>query len=194
MMTAFLRLTGPMRRLANWRLVIVSGVVFTAFAALLFRSAAPFGIPNVKDLCGQPPPDVRLFVSAQDVQRFMAACGDAGRAAYRNLQLADLFYPAVSALFMASVLATALSSNSRHGSSWVAVASLPLLGAGLDYLENAAAWFVLLRYPDESAAAAALFSAASATKLSVNWMAGILLIIVLAYGLLRRTTRRQKRA
>ncbi len=34
----------------------------------------------------------------------MSSCGAAGRTAYRNLQVADLFYPAISGLFMASSL------------------------------------------------------------------------------------------
>ena len=91
-----------MSRLASWRIVILSGALFVACAGVLFASSAPFAVPTVRNACGAPPPDVRPYSSAADVNRFLDECGEAGRHAYRDLQLADLAYPAVFGLFMAS--------------------------------------------------------------------------------------------
>ena len=177
------RVAVSMERLASWRLVIVAGVVFAAFAVLMFGSTAPFSIGHVQTLCGQAPPDVRFFTSAVDMRAFMAGCGEAGRSAYRNLQFADLVYPTVSAVFMASMLATVLSRITREGSLWVAAAALPVIGAGFDYLENVAAWVTLLGYPEQSGAAATLLGGASAAKQTVSWLGGLLLMVVLGYAL-----------
>lgn len=177
------RVAASMRRLASWRLVIVAGLVFAAFAVFMFGSTAPFSIGHVRALCGQAPPDVRFFTSAADLRGFMTGCGEVGRSAYRNLQLADLLYPTVSAVFMASALATMLSRTTRDGSAWLAAASLPLMGAGFDYLENVAAWITLLGYPEQSGSAATLLGAASAVKQTVSWLGGLLLMIVLGCAL-----------
>lgn len=192
-MTVVCRLAASMKRLASWRLLGITGVVFAVFAALLFASSAPFSISHVQAQCGQAPPDVRFFTSANDVREFMVGCGQAGRSAYRNLQLADLLYPAVFALFMASALAMALSRIVRKESLWLAAAALPLIGAGFDYLENAAAWITIFRFPERSGAAAYLLGVASVAKQTVSWVAGLLLLTVLGYTLARSVTKRRSK-
>lgn len=118
------------------RLFAVAAAVFIVFAALLFGSSAPFSIRHVQAMCGQPPPDVRFYTSAGDVHGFLVECGVTGRLAYRSLQLADLFYPAVNGVFMASAMGVMLARIVRRGSLWLALAVLPPLGAAFDYLEN----------------------------------------------------------
>jgi len=190
-MTVVSRLATRMERLAGWRLLVIAGIIFAVFAALLFGSSVPFSIRHVEDLCGQAPPDVRFFTSAGEVRAFMTGCGEAGRAAYRNLQVADLFYPAVNALFMASALAMAMSRNVRKGSLWFATAALPFVGAAFDYLENAAAWITLVRFPDESGAAASVLGGASVAKQTVSWVAGLLLLTVVAFASVRWVMKRR---
>jgi hypothetical protein len=188
------RLAAVMRRFANWRLIAFTGVVFAAFAGLLFGSTASFSIGHVQALCGQAPPDVRFFTSAAELQGFMSGCGEAGLTAYRHLQVADLFHPAVSALFMSSALAMALSRTVRPGSYWLAAAALPLFGAGFDYLENIAMWIALRSYPEASGAGATLLGGASAAKQTVNWAAGLILLIVGAYAVARIAMKRRRKS
>lgn len=175
-MDALARTATAMARLARWRVLIVAAGLFVVAAIALFASSASFSIPQVQAACGQAPPDVRFYTSPNAVHQFLTDCGDAGRVAYRNLQVADLFYPAISGLFMASALAMVLTHLARRGSNAVAAAALPLVGAGLDYLENLAAWATLAAFPDRSGPAETLLGMASAAKQTVSWAAGVLLI------------------
>ncbi len=164
-----------MSRLASWRVVIVSGVLLVAFAGVFFASSAPFAVPSVENTCGAPPLDVRPYSTADDVNRFLDECGDAGRNAYRDLQLADLAYPAVFGLFMASALALALEHLFPQRPALIGLAAIALAGSGFDYLENLFAWRALAAYPDP-VATNSLLGLASAAKTASFWIAGLLLV------------------
>src|SRR4051812_4448764 len=118
-----------MRRLASWKVLVLTGALFLAFAAAFFASSLPFAIPSVTAACGQPPPDVRFYTSGEQVQQFLTACGQDGRAAYQNMQVADLLYPAISGIFLAAALAMALAGLTRPGSRAVALAVIPLMAS-----------------------------------------------------------------
>lgn len=193
-MPMLIRIAASMKRLANWRFLAVTGVLYVVFAGVLFATSASFSIPHVETLCGQAPPDVQFYTSPDGVHAFLANCGELGRAAYRNLQVADLFYPAVSGLFMASALALILTRNTRQGSLAVAAAALPLLGSGFDYIENLAAWVALTSFPGRTGTAEMLLGVASAAKQMAGWTAGLLLVIGVVYTLVRRAARRRPKA
>ncbi len=165
---------GLMARLASWRVWIVSASTFVVFAGLFFGSSAPFAIPQVEAACGQAPPDVRFTSSASDVSSFLDACGAVGRDAYQSMQMADLFYPLVFGLFLATSLALALSRLTPRRQSVLALAALPLVGTVFDYLENVFAWLAMAAYPDPSATGS-LLGLASAAKTTTFWIAGIVL-------------------
>ena len=93
---------------------------------------------------------MRLFTSGDQVRQFLSGCGQSGRAAYQNMQIADLFYPAISGLFLACAIAVALAGLTRPGSRVVALAALPLVGSIFDYLENTAAWVTMTSFPQDS--------------------------------------------
>jgi hypothetical protein len=166
-------------RLASWKLWLVSASLFTLSAGVFFVSSAPFAVGRVTTECGNPPPDVQFTSSAADVEHFLAACGEAGREAYRNMLLADLFYPAVFGLFLASSLAMTMSrvapSRLVMGRRPTDLAWLPFLGAGFDYLENALAWRALTVFP-QPAATTTLLGVASAAKTTTFWLAGLILL------------------
>lgn len=168
-----------MARLASWRILVVSGLVFIAFAGVFFASRAPFAIPTVEETCGAAPLDVRFYSTADQVNEFLADCGDDGRDAYRNLQLADLFYPAVSGLFMASALALTLKQLFPQRPNILALASIAFVGTALDYVENVFAWIALTTYPDETISNSAL-GFASAGKTIAFWTAGVGLVVGVA--------------
>ena len=168
-------LAALMARLASWRVWIVSAIAFAVFAGLFFASSAPFAIPQVEAACGQAPPDVRFTSSAADVSSFLNACGAVGRDAYQSMQVADLLYPLVFGLFLASSLALVLARLAPRRRSVLAFAALPLVGTAFDYVENAFAWMALAAYPDPSPADS-LLGLASAAKTTTFWVAGLVLL------------------
>ncbi len=173
--TAAARLLG---RLATVRVWVVSTVVYSAFAGVFFASSAPFSIPRVEEACGQAPPDLRFGPSAAEVHGFLDACGPVGREAYRALQLADLVYPTVFAVFLASSLALALRLLAPGRPRLLILAAIPFAAAAFDYLENVGAWLALTAYPLDGAADG-LLGPASVAKTSTSWVAGGLLVAVL---------------
>lgn len=165
--------------LASLRVWLASAIVFAVFAVAFFATPAPFAVRTVVSLCGQAPPDVRFTSSAAEVGAFLTGCGTAGRAAYRWMQVADLFYPLVFGLFMASSLALLISRLVPGRRSLLALAALPLVASAFDYLENACAWIALAAFPD-TAPTTSLLGLASAAKTTTSWAAGILLLGALA--------------
>jgi hypothetical protein len=168
-------LADRLARLARWPLWLGQAAVYAVFAGLLFGSRAAFAIPHVEAACGQAPPDVRVFTSAADVTGFLTACGAAGRDAYRYLQLADLLYPAVFGLFMATSIALVVSRLAPAHRPLLALAALPLVASAFDYLENLCAWLALAAFPDQSPASL-LLGPASAAKNLTSWASGALLL------------------
>lgn len=164
--------------LASWRVWIASAALFVPFAFVFFASPAAFAIPEVEAACGQAPPDMRFYSSGDDVVSFLDACGPAGRNAYQNMQLADLVYPAIVGLFLASSLALVTKRlSARNSLRWVAV--VPLVAALFDYLENAFAWLAINSYP-ETIVTNEVLGFASVAKTSLSWAAGLTLLACLA--------------
>jgi hypothetical protein len=145
----------------------------------------------VADACGQVAPDVRFWTSGADLSGFLTECGSDGRSAYRNLQLADLAYPAIAALFPALALMMVLDRRQLRrlwGRDLTPLALLPLLGAALDHAEDAIAWTALAASSDDSPVAA-LFGVVPIGKQAINWASwAALLVLLLTTGtaLIRR--------
>jgi hypothetical protein len=179
-------LVGAAARLAKWPLWVLSATVFGVFAGVFFASSAPFAIPHVEAVCRQAPPDVRFTSSAADVLGFLTRCGAAGRDAYRFLQVADLFYPTVFGMFMATSMALVIARLAPRRRALLGLAVLPLLGSAFDYLENLCAWLALVAYPNPSSTSS-LLGLASAAKNLTFWASGALLLgalglLVIAYA------------
>lgn len=182
---AWPRTAGPIRWLGSWRTLAVASALFFPFAALFFASSASFSVPHVEEACGAPALDVRFFSDGDDVNQFMTDCGEAGRDAYSNMQIADLFYPAVFGLFFASALVIVVSRAFADRPKLVWLAALPVLGAAFDYVENVLAWRALLAFPD-STSSNALLGFASAAKTSSFWLAGISFLVASGVLVARR--------
>lgn len=178
--------------LASRSILLASGLIFVVFAGVFFASSAPFSIPTVEAACGAQPPDVLVAPSATEIDRFLTGCGPEGRQAYRNLQLADLAYPAVFALFLASALVSSLTRLAPHRPGLSGLALLPAIGAGFDYLENAVAWRALAVHPG-SASTNPLFAVASIGKNLAFWAAGALLLVSLGWLIVRAVGRAVQR-
>lgn len=130
-------------------------------------------------MCGQAPPDMRFFTTADGVAQFLDGCGADGREAYRNMQLADIFYPAIVGIFLASSMSLAIRRLPLPPGRALRLVALPLVGAAFDYVENVLAWLALTSYPDPIVTNH-LLGVASAAKTSTSWAAGLTLVAALA--------------
>ena len=180
-------------RLASWKVWVASAAIFVPFAWMFFASSAPFAIPEVEAACGQAPPDMRWFTTADGVNQFLDDCGTTGRDTYRNMQLADIFYPAIIGFFLASSLSLAIRRLSPRTGRTLWLGALPLAAMAFDYLENVLAWLALASYPD-SIATTHLLGVASAAKTTTSWAAGLLLLAALAAIVVQATRARLSRA
>jgi len=168
-----------MSRLSSVRVWAVAAAVYGVVALVFFGSGAGFAIPSVQQACGQAPPDMRFTSPAGEVHAFLEACGPAGREGYRALQVVDLLYPLVFAVFLASALALVLRLLAPGRRGLVGIAALPFVAAGFDYLENVCAWLALSAWP-EPGVADGLLGLFSAAKTVTSWVAGTLLLVALA--------------
>jgi hypothetical protein len=178
-------------RLAHWPLWLLTTTVFGVFAGAFFTSSAAFAIPHVEAVCRQAPPDVRFTSSAADVLGFLTGCGAAGREAYRFQQVADLFYPTVFGMFMATSMALVIARLAPERHALLALAVLPLLGSVFDYLENVCAWLALAAFPGP-APTSSLLGLASAAKNLTFWTSGALLLGALALLVIAQVSRRAR--
>ena len=168
-------IAGVVRWLGSRRVWLASAALFIVFAVTFFASSAPFSVPEVERTCGQAPLDMRFSSSGAEVADFLDACGPAGRHAYRNMQLADLVYPLVVGVFMASSLAL-LAQRLFPRRDWAsAVPAIAIVATSFDYLENWFAWHALRAYPDPPATSG-LLGLASAGKNVASWTAGLLIM------------------
>ena len=173
--------SGRLSRSAGWAAGLF-GTLWVALAGLLFLSPGRFSLAAVADACGMAAPDVVFAPSAERTLSFIAACGQSGLASYRDLQLVDLLYPAIGALFAAALL---VWLSGRFAPPLWALAAVPLAAGLADYAENVCAWTLLVA-PDPggtSAASALQFASGIKHVLSwVTWMLVLVLLVVAAVG------------
>jgi hypothetical protein len=156
--------------------------MWTALVVVLFVWSGRFSLAAVDLVCRAPAPDVRTAPSPADVHAFIAGCGSHGLAAYRDLQLVDVLYPAVNAALLVLLLALLLSALPR-GLRWVL--TLPVVAAVGDYTENVAAWTLLARGGDGPGWAEQLFQVGSAVKVAATCSSWTAVVILLAWVMVR---------
>jgi len=174
------RLNSLSGRLVHRGLLIGSGALWLGLAVVLFAWSGRFSLAAVAAACGVPAPDVAFAPAAAETTAFVEACGESGLAAYRDLQVVDLLYPAAGALFLMVVLAFLLR-RLMPGVGWLAF--LPLGAALGDYLENVAAWALITVGPVGAPWAASILQAGSAVKVVLSWASWLLvsgLLVALA--------------
>jgi len=133
-------------------------------------------VARVTDRCdGQSPLDVRGYWTAADARVLVQACGADGRAAYQQLQLLDLAYPALAGA--ALLLVTALLARRYGGRAWALLIPVVAMTV-LDYAENVSVWTLLLQWPDVDPAVAAIGGPITAVK-RVTGFAALTVPIVL---------------
>lgn len=184
--------TTIVRGLGSARTWAVSAAVFVAFAWVFFASAAPFSIPSVQDECGQAPLDVRMHSTVDDVDGFLEACGPTGRARYRNMQVADSFYPLVFGIFLSSSLVIVLGRLGPGRGTVTILAAVPIAATLFDYLENSFAWVALASFPG-GAPTNGLLGYMSTAKSITSWVAGSMVLMALGVLAVRRLMHRELR-
>jgi hypothetical protein len=172
------------RKLRRRLLVLLA--VYVPCYLLYFSSSAFFSLPSAAAACGgRPVLDVRWSYSAQAAQDYLTACGPVGRMTIEHQQLADLFYPALLAAVLLAAFTYLLHIANLTGPRWPVVLVLPLITAGLDYLENAGVWIMLTSYPRTEAIASQL-SLLTEAKLSTGYLSVAALAVLAVTATVRR--------
>ena len=170
------------------RLLALGAVLFIPSALVMFGQL----VPSVEQACGQPAPDVRLTYSPNELASFAHGCGASGLAAYERLQVADLIYPAVAALFFAAAMAVAWwpLTTSRPWTR-VGLVAVPVLAMLADYYENLIAWRFIADPTGLSADLANTMATASTMKTAAGWLTGILIATGIVASVVTRIRRRR---
>lgn len=129
--------------IANGKSLAVAAMVFIPIAVWLFGAV----IPATERACGALPLDMRAHYGAAEVTTFLSNCGVAGVDAYRSLQVVDLVYPAVSAIFLFIAIGVVMRRLAGPTSSALLLAFVPVVSGLADYTENAIAWTYLTAPP-----------------------------------------------
>jgi hypothetical protein len=164
------RLIARIASLARGKTLMIATAVFVPIAAWLFAVV----IPSTQAACGAIPLDMRAHYGATEVTTFLSNCGEAGVDAYRTLQIVDLIYPAVSAIFFFAAIGIVMRRSAGPTSPALLLAVVPIVGGLADYVENAIAWTYLLASP--SPVWGNLMGAAATAKTVAGWLGGLALL------------------
>ncbi|MGB5433180.1 MAG: hypothetical protein WBO21_09230 [Acidimicrobiia bacterium] len=164
------RLIARIAGLAGGKALVIATVVFVPLAVWLFAVV----IPSTQQACGAVPLDMRAHYGATEVTTFLSKCGSAGTDAYRTLQIVDLVYPAVSAVFLFIAIAVVMRRLAGPTSPALLLAIVPIIGGLADYAENAIAWMYLTASP--SPGWGDLMGIAATAKTVAGWLGGITLL------------------
>ncbi|WP_143448727.1 hypothetical protein [Kineosporia sp. A_224] len=161
---------------------------WAALAGLLFAGTGRFSLAAVEAACAGPAPDVRFAPAPVAVREFARTCGAQGLAAYRDLQVVDLLYPAVTALLLTG-LALLLGRRTTVRPALLALA--PVLAAVGDYTENVAAWAVVRAGAAAPDWVGPVFRAGSLVKSVASWAAWTSVLALAAWAFARWALRRR---
>lgn len=172
-------------RVAGWsagRPLPALVVVFVSLLWLISFSPFRFSEASISEAYGTGTLDLQLGADAGQAAATLDRLGEAGRHAYDQFQIVDLFFPASYALALGGLIWRTWQGGSRR---WVALlAAVPMVGAALDYLENALVRAALWTFPDTSQGLLSVSTTVTTTKLLVSYVSqglvlvGLLLLVV----------------
>ena len=165
------------------RRVVVMSFLLMAVAGVLFMllgRVRPAGTPGVVSL--------ELAFSAAAFGRIVDAWGSKGVRAYRDSTLyVDYWFPLAYALFLSGLVgALSFPRSASPSKAEMVLFALPMLAAGLDWIENTL-HLMLLRGPEGFSPA--LVCAASCAA-AVKWGLLVVAVAAIAVRVLRRLSRR----
>jgi len=139
------RISEGLRRISNGWVTLAALAIFLAFTALVLPRQAASAEPNVEE-AGSP--DTSLFYTPDELYRTAEAYGAEGRAAYIRARLTfDVVWPLVYAFFLTTAIGWLAARAFDPDNVWSLANLAPVLGALLDFLENASTSLVMARYP-----------------------------------------------
>lgn len=160
-----LGVTRLLNTLAQPRVAFALTLLFAIFSYYRFDVGI---VPKLRVVAHAFVLDDTLAYSLADVAARFAAYGEAGRAAYRAFLLSfDLMYAPVYAFALAALISAFAKALRMPGRSWTALASMPIVAALLDWLENAGLVLLLDQYPRLSPALVAVTSTLTIAKWSL---------------------------
>ncbi len=186
------RISDSIRRLSTIWLTLAALAVFLLFSALVLPGQAT----TSETYAGEAgSPDTRGFYSAEDLYEIAEAYGETGRRLYvRSRFTFDVAWPLVYALFLTTAISWVHAHTFSPDSRWQLANLAPLLGAGLDYLENAALSVVMVRYPSRTPVIDTLAPVITLMKWLFVGGSFLLLSIGIAVGTWRWLASRMRRA
>jgi len=155
-----------------WALLVVTLASLFGVNALDF----PLSVPRMRELAGgEAILDMRIQgYSPREAYHLLETLGPSGRHSYLEmLWTIDLLLPAVFALF----LWASVSRGALRRWRWAA-----LLGAGADYLENAAITLLLVGFPSQRDSLVGLASALTVSKFALYFAALALALVGAIFG------------
>jgi hypothetical protein len=168
---------------ARPRHLVLALLAYVPLAAVMF-GPWPELLDQVTRHCGGLRPfDVRGSWTADDARTMLGVCGNSGRTAYVQMEIADLAYPA--AVGAALLVTTALLLRRFGGRTWPLLLPAALMTL-LDYTENAGIWTLLLQWPHLNATVADAAGNATMAKRVLGFIAFSTPAVLAAVALIHR--------
>jgi hypothetical protein len=180
------RIWGALRRGATGRNILILLVLFLLFNMVLL----PMAGARIESLSGGIGPlDLRFTYSPAEAYSALAAYGRAGRLFYLIIELtADLVYPIIYTLFFSLALTFLFQRGLPPAHPLQRAGLVPLAGLLFDLLENAGLALLLLVYPQELPAVAAV----TAIFTLVKWLLALTTLLLMLAGIATLVRRRRR--
>lgn len=177
-----------MIRVSTGRLSLLSLAVFVAFTITILPIQATRASERA---AGVGAPDSSFIYSTDDLYQMASSYGQAGRQDYIVERLTfDLLWPVIYTAFLLISTCWLIKKVGLDGRSWKRLNLLPMIGAGLDYLENCTAVIVMTRFPARTAIVDGLLPLATMFKWITIGLSFVALVGLLAFWLGRLGTGR----
>jgi len=175
-------MTRVQQRRFTWWLFAIGSALFLLFELYLL----PRATASLNEYGGAGPLDLLLVYGPQKVNDIFTALGEAGRQAYRTIELSlDLLFPLSYTLWLASWMH--LAYGGRRSYAWLRwVAFAPIV---CDLAENAGIVSMLAAYPEPSALLVRFASVCT----SLKWCAFAFVVVALLGGSIAAAVRRIQR-
>jgi hypothetical protein len=166
----------------GWGVLATLGV-FLLFVALVLPTQSARSEAETGDVGS---PDTFLFYTPRTLYGLAEAYGPEGQRAYIEARFTfDAIWPLVYTAFLSTAISWLYRKTFQKGSWWQRLNLVPVLGALLDYLENASTSLVMWRYPRRTTVVAMLAPVFTLSKWMLVAGSFVLLAVGVGVGLWR---------